>query len=47
MKGHMDNLFIGNHFSPDVKVDIIKNYFHLLENILKGKAIPVRNRVRP
>jgi hypothetical protein len=29
------NLLIGNHhFAPNVKVDIIKNYFNFLENIL-------------
>jgi hypothetical protein len=31
------NLLIGNHyFSPDVKVDVIKNYLHFLENILNA-----------
>jgi hypothetical protein len=29
------NLFIGNnYFPPDVKVEIVKNYFNFLENIL-------------
>jgi hypothetical protein len=29
------NMLIGNHyFFPDIKVDIIKNYFRFVENIL-------------